>query len=180
MTLRVFIGALATAGLAAAALMPAAQASGGSGCRQPNQRQEVGTEVRIDETGCFAPLVLRTDPGTRVYFRNDGHAPHNVIGQGWSSWVSFSDGIVAPGQRFSYTFREAGYYPFACSLHPDMVGVVIVGEPDGGAVVTTQSAAGGSRADGLDPGDLALLGAAGLVALGMIGGGAFLRFGRRR
>jgi plastocyanin len=179
----IFARAIPSLGVIALALAPllltADVAAGGGGCHQPNQRQESGGEVRIDESGCFAPLVLRTEPGTRVYFRNDGQAPHNVVGQGWSSWASFSDGIVAPGERFSYTFREPGYYPFACSLHPGMVGLIIAGDPDSAGIMAVQPAAAKTGGDGLGTRGLALLAAAGVLAIGMIGGGALARFRRQ-
>ena len=34
--------------------------------------------------------------------------------------------LIAPGQTFSYTFTEAGVYPYYCAHHPSMVGTVIV------------------------------------------------------
>ncbi len=34
--------------------------------------------------------------------------------------------LLAPGQTFTYTFTEAGLYPYYCAHHPSMVGTVIV------------------------------------------------------
>jgi plastocyanin len=34
--------------------------------------------------------------------------------------------LLNPGQTFSFTFTEEGNYPYFCTLHPNMVGTVIV------------------------------------------------------
>jgi plastocyanin len=34
--------------------------------------------------------------------------------------------ILNPGQKFSYTFTRPGTYEYLCTLHPEMVGKVIV------------------------------------------------------
>jgi hypothetical protein len=56
---------------------------------------------------------------------NKDGAPHNVTGTGWASPE------LQQGDSFTYTFDAAGIYPYACSLHPGMNGVVIVGAAAG-------------------------------------------------
>ncbi|HEY1248398.1 MAG TPA: plastocyanin/azurin family copper-binding protein, partial [Nitrososphaera sp.] len=34
--------------------------------------------------------------------------------------------LIAPGGKFSHTFTQAGGFPYYCSLHPNMIGTVIV------------------------------------------------------
>jgi hypothetical protein len=40
----------------------------------------------------------------------------------------------------TYTFEEAGVYPYVCTWHPGMVGTVVVGDGSGGAIGTSTSA----------------------------------------
>ena len=43
----------------------------------------------------------------------------------------FDSGLFGPGQRWSYTFTQSGTFPYFCSIHPWMYGIVIVeGIPD--------------------------------------------------
>ena len=72
---------------------------------------------------CFSPTVLRVEPGKRVTFRNTDEYVHNVGGQTWSI-----PGTMAGLSSAEVTFAKAGTFPYACTLHPGMVGVVIVGD----------------------------------------------------
>jgi hypothetical protein len=56
--------------------------------------------------------------------------PHNVVGLGWGDGSSFLNNGTSTVQKFT----AAGIYPYHCTLHPVMSGVVIVGDVDlGGA-----------------------------------------------
>jgi plastocyanin len=90
-----------------------------------------GTTVTIRRM-CFRPAILRTRPGTEVVFSNEDGFEHDVVGSGWS-WGS---GRVLDQQdpAFRHRFDDAGIYPFACSIHPGMVGAVIVGIPPGASI----------------------------------------------
>lgn len=78
----------------------------------------------------YAPPVVRVPAGATVTWTfNDRGAsgteplvPHNVIGTGWGSPV-LSEG------SFTHTFSEPGRYPYTCTLHPGMDGVVEVVSP---------------------------------------------------
>lgn len=70
----------------------------------------------------FEPASLDAPAGTTVTWTNDGQAPHTVTGD-------FADsGILEPGQTFSHTFAEGGELTYTCTIHPDMVGTVRVGD----------------------------------------------------
>jgi plastocyanin len=72
---------------------------------------------------CFRPAILRIDPGTEVTFLNRDPITHNVSSNGWGRFEDMNE-----GDAFRATFAEPGIYPFACTLHPGMVGAVVVGE----------------------------------------------------
>jgi plastocyanin len=112
----VIAGIVATCAL----MTPEAAVAGGS-CHGAATEGSGGT-VAIEEV-CFTPSLLHVRPGDTVTFRNDDPFEHNVVGNGWG----IPDGL-APGDRFRQTFADAGVYPFACTLHPGMVGAVLVGD----------------------------------------------------
>ncbi len=95
--------------------------AGGGGCHSRPESEGTGAEVAIQ--GCFSPTVLRVAPNTRVTFRNNDAYAHVVIGQSWSALTDLGAGAVS-----DVVFAEQGTFPYACTLHPGMVGVIIVGD----------------------------------------------------
>ena len=82
------------------------------------------TVVKID--GCtFAPTVTRVPVGAEVTFLNTSLAPHDVTGRN-REWGTPNLDV---GASFATRFGKAGVYPYSCSLHPGMAGVVMVGSP---------------------------------------------------
>jgi plastocyanin len=66
--------------------------------------------------------------GTTITFINDDndHAHNIVSGTRTAPTQAFFSGLLQPGQRWQYTFTTPGIYPYFCSIHPDMDGVIIV------------------------------------------------------
>ena len=127
-------GALAVA--AALVLVPsAASASGGGGCGGP-VTDAGGTRVEI-EGFCFSPTILRALPGDAVTLANLDPVPHTVLGAN-GAWGGFD--MLKGGREATYTFAEAGVYPYVCTLHAGMVGTIVVGDGAGGAIDTTTAA----------------------------------------
>lgn len=78
-------------------------------------------------TGVYAPAELTVAAGTEVTFHNDDGQQHNVIhGQPGSKAGDFNSGLFRGGESWSLTLDEPGTYPYWCSLHPDMTGVLTV------------------------------------------------------
>ncbi len=100
-------------------------ATAGGGCHAEVEAiptEASATTVKID--GCtYAPTITRVPVGAEVRFINDSGQPHDVTGRKFA-WGS---GELSNGESFSYRFRTPGMYPYSCSLHPGMAGVVIVG-----------------------------------------------------
>ena len=127
------IAALAV--LAGMILVPApASASGGGGCGQP-VTDEAGTEVDIRDY-CFSPTILRVAPGEEVTFVNRDRAPHSVLGAN-GAWGSYDLLKRGPAKGVMLRFTESGVFPYVCTYHIGMVGVVVVGDGVGGAIDTT-------------------------------------------
>jgi plastocyanin len=133
----VIIGAVAAPGVAVA----------GGGCLHGTP-PSVGSGTRVDLAGgCFSPTVISVRPGGAVTFVNRDADEHNVVGVGMT-WGD-PDRILLHGDRQTFRFAEQGVFPFACWIHPGMVGAVVVGPGMGDGTfggVTEVFASGG---DGL-------------------------------
>lgn len=103
--------------------VPAARA-GGSCHTAANSAK--GISVQLSEL-CFQPTVLYAKAGQTVTWTNtDAGTAHNVTGVGFS-WASTGD--LFTGDSFKHRFDTEGVYPYACTIHPGMVGAVVVGTP---------------------------------------------------
>lgn len=71
----------------------------------------------------FAPKTLTVSAGTQVIWINRDDEPHLITSAG---------GQFAPSQaldtsdRYAVTFSKPGTYAYYCSIHPMMVGTIIV------------------------------------------------------
>jgi plastocyanin len=133
--------------LGALVLVPgAASASGGGGCGQPVTDAN-GTGVDIRDY-CFSPTILRVSTGDAVTFTNIDPVPHSVLGANatWGDYAGFKKRSV------TYRFSEPGVYPYVCTYHLGMVGVVVVGDGVGGAIDTPTADGPVTKVDASDLG----------------------------
>ena len=77
--------------------------------------------VQIDNFTFEAP-TLTVRPGTTVTWTNQDDIPHTVV----ANDKSFKSRVLDSDERFAFTFTRPGEYAYFCSLHPHMVGKVIV------------------------------------------------------
>src|SRR5262245_30301624 len=70
----------------------------------------------------FTPDQVTVNAGTTVVWTNTDSTAHTSTADG-NAWNS---GIVSPGGRFTVTFQTAGTFPYHCTIHPGMVGTVVV------------------------------------------------------
>ena len=70
----------------------------------------------------FAPAELDVKVGTTIIWTNRDPLPHTVT----ATDGSFDSGLIEPGKRWSHTFSKAGSFPFTCTPHPFMRGIVEV------------------------------------------------------
>lgn len=73
----------------------------------------------------YQPANLTVAAGQTVTWRNFGLGPHTVT----SSTGLFDSGRLNGGESFAYTFSSAGTYLYACAIHPEMKGEVVVLPP---------------------------------------------------
>lgn len=110
--------------LLALALLTACSESGGSGgggsegalAEGPPGEDEVHL-VKLE----FEPEELTVDVGDEVTWAWTERLAHNVV----ANDKTFESDVLSTG-TFTHTFTEAGEYPYECTLHPGMEGVIIV------------------------------------------------------
>ena len=77
--------------------------------------------VRIDNFS-FTPPTLVVAPGTTVTWTNADDSPHTVREKDGK----FKSAALDTDDSFSQTFTAPGEYEYFCSIHPRMVGKVVV------------------------------------------------------
>jgi len=70
----------------------------------------------------FVPMSLTVKPGSTVTWANMDDEPHTVV----SNTGLFRSGAMDTNESFSFKFDKPGTYPFTCSIHPRMVGIIVV------------------------------------------------------
>ena len=73
----------------------------------------------------FVPAVVTVAPGTTVTWTNSDDDPHTIVATNKAFRSSALDG----GDTFSFTFNTPGAFQYFCSLHPHMVGKIVVKAP---------------------------------------------------
>ena len=77
--------------------------------------------VRI-EAMQFAPASLEVRAGDRIVWKNADPFPHTAT----SVDRTFDSGNMAAEKTWTWTAKQKGVYPYICTLHPGMKGVVTV------------------------------------------------------
>ena len=70
----------------------------------------------------FMPTTLTVNAGAAVSWVNRDDEPHTVV----SDTGLFRSGALDTDERFSFKFDKPGTYHFTCSIHPRMVGTIVV------------------------------------------------------
>jgi len=70
----------------------------------------------------FAPTPLTVKVGSTVTWTNTDDEPHTAV----SDTGLFKSGGMDTNESFSFRFDKSGTYHYTCSIHPRMVGTIIV------------------------------------------------------
>ena len=112
---------------------------------------EVNVSITVGATSkttdAYSPNPVEVSEGDTVIWTNDDTTPHTAT----SGTAATPDGIfggdaetggviLVKGKTQSFTFAEEGTYPYFCTLHPNMVGTVTVGEGGGEPTESTATA----------------------------------------
>ena len=80
----------------------------------------------MDQKGMkFIPMVLTVTQGDTVEFLNHDGVEHNVYSP---DGEAFNLGTFKSEERRAFTFEKPGVYKIKCSIHPEMLGWVFVGQ----------------------------------------------------
>jgi plastocyanin len=71
----------------------------------------------------FAPRTLTVPAGTRVVWTNRDDEPHRIASAGGAFAAS---NALDTSDSYAVTFAKPGTYAYYCSIHPMMVGTIIV------------------------------------------------------
>ena len=71
----------------------------------------------------FTPGTAAVPVGTTVRWTNRDDVPHNVV----STEQKFKSHALDTDEQFVHRFETPGTYPYFCSIHPKMVGRIVVG-----------------------------------------------------
>ncbi len=105
-------GVLVAMSLAAVLVLAPARA-GGEDTKKP--------EVRVDNF-TFNPQTLTVPVNSTVTWMNKDDIPHVIA----SNDGLFKSKALDTDQSYSFTFTKAGVYEYFCSLHPKMLGRIVV------------------------------------------------------
>ena len=106
---------------AVAITLPVLAGAGGGGCHRDFTDTATNTVDVVDN--CFLSDVARIDAGDTVTWTNSDSYAHNIFSRTFAGAPNLSW-----ANTYSYTFDTAGVFPYSCTLHPGMIGVVIVGD----------------------------------------------------
>jgi plastocyanin len=111
------IALVATAACSSTQNIPVQSASGSSD--SPPPAGPVAATVTLVHTS-FAPSVVTIHPGQTVEWKwDDGQVPHNVTFDGFHSSTKIAG-------TYFHTFDTPGVYNYRCTIHINMVGMVVV------------------------------------------------------
>ena len=77
--------------------------------------------VNIDNFA-FAPATLTVIAGATVTWKNEDDSPHRIGDKNGT----FTSAALDTDETFSHTFAAPGEYPYICTIHPRMVGKIVV------------------------------------------------------
>ena len=70
----------------------------------------------------FQPMTLTMKAGTSLTWVNRDEEPHTVTSENGL----FRSGAMDTNDTFTFKFDKPGTYRFLCSIHPQMVGTIVV------------------------------------------------------
>jgi plastocyanin len=89
----------------------------------------LGASSRGCETNskCFSPYSIAIASGAHVVWTNTDSASHTVTsGLPAAPNALFDSGLISSNQKWEFAFTSSGEYPYYCTIHPWMIGKVIV------------------------------------------------------
>lgn len=90
---------------------------------QKKDDKEKPEKVTISNSA-FSPRTLTIKKGQTVQWTNSDNLDHSIK----ANDGSFKSGTLKRKQTYSYTFKKAGKFAYACTLHPREKGTIVVND----------------------------------------------------
>lgn len=103
---------------------PTGSPSGTPGTTVSPSSSPVQTSKVTINNFAFNPASMSVKVGTTVTWTNNDSTIHTITGD--SSGSALKSQTLQPGDTYSFTFNQAGAFPYHCSIHPNMRGTVTV------------------------------------------------------
>jgi plastocyanin len=82
-----------------------------------------GNAIKIDVRNfMFGPQTLTVTAGSTVVWTNMDQEPHTIA----SDAGLFRSGAIDTNETFSFKFDHPGTYRYFCTIHPQMLGTIVV------------------------------------------------------
>jgi plastocyanin len=94
----------------------------GMGICTPSTAETPDSNRIVVKEFMFTPNSLSIKAGSTVTWANMDDEPHTVV----SDTGLFRSGAMDTNESFSFKFDKPGTYHFTCSIHPRMVGTIVV------------------------------------------------------
>jgi plastocyanin len=94
----------------------------GGAISMPSAAQTPDPNQIVIQEFMFTPNPLTVKAGATVTWVNVDDEPHTVV----SNTAMFRSGALDTKESFSFKFVQPGTYHFTCSIHPRMVGTIVV------------------------------------------------------
>jgi len=88
----------------------------------PSTAQATDSTKVVVKDFMFSPTTSTVKAGSTVTWTNLDDEPHTVL----SDAGLFKSGAMDTNESFSFKFDRPGTYHFTCSIHPRMVGTIVV------------------------------------------------------
>jgi plastocyanin len=86
------------------------------------QTKPAAISINIDNFS-FTPMKIEIPAGTQVTWINKDDVPHTVVSD---DHQLFKSRALDTDEKFSFTFETAGTFQYFCSVHPKMIGMIVV------------------------------------------------------
>ena len=80
-------------------------------------------QIAINEY-MYMPATLNVIAGTKVTWVNHDEVPHTIV----DTDKAFRSAALDTDDTYSFTFTKPGTYHYFCTLHPKMVGTIVVAD----------------------------------------------------
>jgi plastocyanin len=87
----------------------------------PHGKSSAGPTISIHEF-MFSPTSLTVTAGTIVHWKNLDPEPHTIRAVD----ATFKSDALDQDDSFNFKFDKPGTYRYVCSIHPQMVGTIVV------------------------------------------------------